>query len=40
LSGQSLELLELALVKLESSHALKLTHGPGLQTPALLARID
>src|SRR5260370_42059035 len=36
LSGQALELLELALVKLESSDSLKLTHGSGLQTPALL----
>ena len=27
LSGQALELLELVLVKLESSDALKLTHG-------------
>src|SRR5260370_42614283 len=40
LSGQALELLELALVKLESSDALKLTHGSGLQTSALLAGID
>src|SRR5690349_5384966 len=40
LSGQALELLELALVKLESSDALKLTHGSGLQTSALLVRID
>jgi hypothetical protein len=36
LSGQALELLELALVKVESSDALKLTHGSGLQTSALL----
>jgi hypothetical protein len=40
LSGQALELLELALVKLESSDALKLTHCSGLQTFALLAGID
>jgi hypothetical protein len=40
LSGQALELLELALVKLESSDTLKLTHCSGLQTPALLAGID
>jgi hypothetical protein len=32
LSGQALELLELALVKLESSDTHKLTHGSGLQT--------
>jgi hypothetical protein len=40
LSGQALELLELALVKLESSDTLKLTHCSGLQAPALLAGID
>jgi hypothetical protein len=40
LSGQALELLELALVKLESSDSLKLTHGSGLQTSGLLAEID
>jgi hypothetical protein len=40
LSGQALELLELALVKLVSSDTLKLTHGSGLQTFALLAGID
>jgi hypothetical protein len=40
LSGQALELLELALVKLDSSDTLKLTHGSGLQTFALLAGID
>jgi hypothetical protein len=40
LSGQALELLELALVKLVPSDALKLTHGSGLQTFALLAGID
>jgi hypothetical protein len=34
LSGQALELLELAFVKLEPSDALKLTHCSGLQTPA------
>src|SRR5258705_1739134 len=31
LSGHALELLELALVKLESSNALKLTHRSGLR---------
>jgi hypothetical protein len=36
LSGQALELLELALVKLVPSDTLKLTHCSGLQTPALL----
>jgi hypothetical protein len=40
LSGQALELLEPALVKLESSDTLKFTHCSGLQTPALLAGID
>jgi hypothetical protein len=40
LSGQALELLDLALVKLESNDTLKLTHGYGLQTFALLAAID
>src|SRR5712691_3677103 len=40
LSGQALELLDLALVKLESSDTLKLTHGSGLQTFALPAGID
>ena len=30
LSGQALELLDLALVKLESSDTVKLTHGSGL----------
>ena len=40
LSGQALELLALALVKLESSDTLKLTHRSGLQTLALLAGID
>jgi hypothetical protein len=40
LSGQALELLDLALVKLESSDTPKLTHGSGLQTLALLAGID
>src|SRR6266704_1889950 len=34
LSGQALELLELALVKLESTNTLKLAHGSGLQTSA------
>jgi hypothetical protein len=34
LSGQALELLDLALVKLVSSDTLKLTHGSGLQAPA------
>jgi hypothetical protein len=34
LSGHSLELLDLALVKLEPSDALKLTHCSRLQTPA------
>jgi hypothetical protein len=40
LSGQALELLDLALVKLESSDTLKLTHGSGLQTFGLPAGID
>jgi hypothetical protein len=40
LHGQALELLELALVKFDSSDTLKLTHGSGLQTFALLAGID
>jgi hypothetical protein len=40
LSGQVLELLELALVKRESSDTLKLAHDSGLQTFALLAGID
>jgi hypothetical protein len=34
---QALEFLEYALVKLESSDSLKLSHGSGLQTLALLA---
>src|SRR6266508_4115803 len=37
LSGQALELLELALVKLEPTDTQKLTHCSGLQTPALPA---
>jgi hypothetical protein len=40
LSGQALELLELALVKREPTDTLKLTHCSGLQTPALLTGID
>jgi hypothetical protein len=40
LSGQALELLELAPVKLESSDSLKLTHDSGLQTFALVVGID
>ena len=40
LSGQALELLEFALVELESNDSLKLTHGSGLQTPAMLTGID
>jgi hypothetical protein len=40
LSGQALELLDLALVKLESNDTLKLTHCSGLQILALLAGID
>src|SRR5712691_6326055 len=35
LSGQALELLDLALVKLESSDTLKLTHGSGLAAGTL-----
>src|SRR4029077_20304734 len=37
LSGQALELLEPALVKLEPTDTLKLTHCSGLQTPELLS---
>jgi hypothetical protein len=40
LSGQALVLVDLALVKLESSDTLKLTHGSGLRTLAFLAGID
>jgi hypothetical protein len=40
LSGQALELLELALVKLESSDTEKLTHGSGFQTFASVSNMD
>jgi hypothetical protein len=40
LSGQALELLDLALVQTEPSDTLKLTHRSGLQALALLAGIE
>src|SRR5450755_2280725 len=40
LSGQAIELPELAIVKHEPTDTLKLAHCSGLQTPALLTGID
>jgi hypothetical protein len=39
LSGQALELLELALVTFEPSNPLKLTHWPRLQSSAIASRV-